>query len=161
MDYVVLDNGRTGTTGFSTIGAFGASRALYFVSADSLWRLPKSSCDQCPHSESNAVRVPHGLHTGLLHFFSTERYYTFPCPSLNSAHLTLVFMEYLQSLASHLSKVIAVRESAEICDSNSRQGLSSGPYSEGHAPPLGLSTPTNSEVAHIRRCFRHAPVRPL
>lgn len=72
-------------------------------------------------------------------------------------------MEYLHSLTSHLSKVIAVREKrppAEIREPNSRQGLSSSSNSEGHALAFGTSTcVANGEAARTRRCFRNGPVR--
>lgn len=76
-------------------------------------------------------------------------------------------MEYLQSLASHLSKVIAVRKKcplAEIRESNSRQGLSSSANSERQVLVLGTSTSATNHQGHSeavtpRRCLRNCPVR--
>jgi DNA-directed RNA polymerase subunit RPC12/RpoP len=74
-------------------------------------------------------------------------------------------MEYLQSLTTRLSKVVAVRKKSplvEIRASDSRQGLGSSSNSERHALALGTPTPTtsghgDSEVATARRCFRYCP----
>ncbi|KAG6370474.1 hypothetical protein JVT61DRAFT_11960 [Boletus reticuloceps] len=69
-------------------------------------------------------------------------------------------MEYLQYLTTPLSKVIAVRERAQIRKSDSRQGLGSSSNSERHAFALGTSTTTghgHGEVATTRRSFRHCP----
>lgn len=76
-------------------------------------------------------------------------------------------MEYLQSLAARLSKVVAIRKMCpldEIPDSDSRQGLDLSSNPERHALALGTSTFNASgyghtEVANIRRYFRYCPVR--
>ncbi|KAN0082346.1 hypothetical protein V8E55_008141 [Tylopilus felleus] len=74
-------------------------------------------------------------------------------------------MEYLQSLAARLSKVVAIRKMCpldEIPDSDSRQGLDLSSNPERHALALGTSTFNASgyghtEVANIRRYFRYCP----
>ena len=130
--------------------------------------------DQCIHSETSAAAVHlmvpgKSTRPGPFFSFQPSAIILLPLPLLippcPARFESFCLMEYLQSVATRLSKVVAVRKKcplAEIRASDSRQGLGSSSNLECLSLGTSISVANSlghSEAATTSRCFRHCPVR--